>query len=117
SRCVPAWSSSTPSTRGGGSSSCCSTSAATTRTASSSANGWNGSARGCMSTSSALPDAPERIYRIGLWIKGLNGVLELVGGAALLFVPARVFDHVVSVLSRHHLGHDARDRFFMLLGR
>ena len=70
-----------------------------------------------MSTSSALTHAPERLYRIGLWIKGLNGVLELLGGAAMLFVPARVFDHIVSVLSRHHLGHDTRDRFFALLGR
>jgi uncharacterized membrane protein len=61
--------------------------------------------------------AQQRLYQGGLWIKGINGLLELVGGVMLAIVPASLFSRIAGYLSRHNLGHDSRDWVFGLLAR
>ena len=61
--------------------------------------------------------AQEKLYQGGLWIKGINGLLELIGGGILAIVPAAVFSRIVDFLTRHNLGHNSKDRFFGMLAR
>ena len=51
----------------------------------------------------------DRTFRISLFLKGLDGVLELIGGILLLVVtPAQISD-VVRFLTQHELAQDPRD--------
>ena len=49
------------------------------------------------------------LFHIGVISKGIDGALEIVGGALLFFVsPARVH-HIVRILTQHELSEDAHD--------
>lgn len=51
----------------------------------------------------------ERFFWIGIILKGLNGVAELIGGVLLLFAdPARIHDWVLAV-TQQELSEDPRD--------
>jgi uncharacterized membrane protein len=51
----------------------------------------------------------DRTFRISLFLKGLDGVLELIGGILLLVVtPAQIGD-VARFLTQHELAQDPRD--------
>ncbi|MCU1505399.1 MAG: hypothetical protein JWP05_368 [Microbacteriaceae bacterium] len=51
----------------------------------------------------------DRIFRISLVLKGLDGLLELVGGVLLLFVSPHQINAVVQFLTQHELSEDPHD--------
>jgi uncharacterized membrane protein len=56
----------------------------------------------------------HRFYRAGLWLKGLNGVLELIGGGMVAFLPTRMIIKIG--LAREALSHFwADDRSFAVI--
>jgi len=54
-------------------------------------------------------DALERSFQIGIVLKGLDGVLELIGGI-LLLTPATI-NRIVLALTQHERSEDPNDRF------
>jgi len=56
-----------------------------------------------------LKSALDRLYRIGLWIKGIDGILEIVGGLVLLLVSQPKLGQLVTFLTQHELAEDPRD--------
>lgn len=51
----------------------------------------------------------EGAFRVGVVLKGLDGILELIGGALLLFATPERLNVVVRVLTQHELGEDPHD--------
>lgn len=51
----------------------------------------------------------HRAFKIGVVIKGLDGLLELVGGGALLLTSQPAIHHVVALLTRQELIEDPHD--------
>lgn len=51
----------------------------------------------------------DRIFRTSLVLKGLDGVLELVGGVLLLLVSPNQINSVVRFLTQHELSEDPHD--------
>lgn len=47
----------------------------------------------------------HRLFRIGIWLKGIDGILELIGGVLFLIVSPQALNHYVIVLTQHDL-HD-----------
>jgi uncharacterized membrane protein len=60
---------------------------------------------------SAKPLSPalDKTFKIGLVLKGLDGVLEVVGGLLLLFLSPHAIEHVVRALTAHELSEDPHD--------
>ena len=58
-----------------------------------------------MATSRAL----DRTFRITVALKGLDGLLEVVGGIALLFVSPSSINGIVRALTAHELAQDPND--------
>jgi uncharacterized membrane protein len=60
---------------------------------------------------SARPLAPalDKTFRIGLVLKGLDGILEVIGGILLLFLSPIAIQHVVRALTAHELSEDPHD--------
>ena len=56
-----------------------------------------------------LSPALDKTFKIGLVLKGLDGVLEVVGGLLLLFLTPQAIEHVVRVLTAHELSEDPHD--------
>ena len=56
-----------------------------------------------------MKSALDRLYRIGLWIKGIDGILEIVGGLVLLLVSQPKLGQLVTFLTQHELAEDPRD--------
>jgi uncharacterized membrane protein len=56
-----------------------------------------------------LPPALDKTFKIGLVLKGLDGVLEFVGGILLLFLSPQAIQHLVRVLTAHELKQDSHD--------
>jgi len=48
-------------------------------------------------------------FEIGIFFKGLDGVLEIVGGLLLFFVKPETISRVVIALTQHELGEDPND--------
>jgi uncharacterized membrane protein len=53
----------------------------------------------------------RRLFDIGIFIKGFDGVLELIGGLLFLFVTHSALDHLVKILTEHELAQDPADPF------
>jgi uncharacterized membrane protein len=53
--------------------------------------------------------ALDRLFEIGIILKGLDGVVELVGGLLLLFVTPGDIYHLVAVLTQGELSEDPDD--------
>jgi uncharacterized membrane protein len=51
----------------------------------------------------------DRTFRVGLVLKGLDGVLEVIGGILLLFVSPSAIQQLVRVLTAHELSEDPHD--------
>lgn len=54
-------------------------------------------------------DWREALFLAGIWLKGLDGLLELVGGAALLAVSPAFILQVVRLLTQDEIAEDPRD--------
>lgn len=53
--------------------------------------------------------ALNRIFRVTLYLKGLDGLLELIGGGLLLLVPPNQIGTLVRILTQHELSEDPQD--------
>ena len=51
----------------------------------------------------------DRAFRITVGLKGLDGVLEVIGGLVLLFVSPDAIGHFVRFLTAHELAQDPND--------
>ena len=51
----------------------------------------------------------DTTFKIGLVLKGLDGVLEVAGGILLLFLSPQAIAHLVRVLTAHELSEDPHD--------
>ena len=60
---------------------------------------------------SAKPLSPalDKTFKVGLVLKGLDGVLEVVGGILLLFLTPQAIQHIVRALTAHELSEDPHD--------
>jgi len=60
---------------------------------------------------SAKPLSPalDKTFKIGLVLKGLDGILEVVGGILLLFLTPAAIQHLVRALTAHELSEDPHD--------
>jgi uncharacterized membrane protein len=54
-------------------------------------------------------DALDRTFEIGILLKGLDGVLELIGAALLLTVSPGTINRIASALTQHELSEDPHD--------
>jgi uncharacterized membrane protein len=54
-------------------------------------------------------DLLDQTFAVGIILKGLDGVLEMVGGLLLLVVSPATIDHVVRRLTQHELSEDPHD--------
>src|SRR6516165_6867184 len=64
--------------------------------------------------SASPPDRPlspalDTTFKIGLILKGLDGILEVVGGLLLLFLSPAAIEHIVRMLTAHELSQDPHD--------
>jgi uncharacterized membrane protein len=69
----------------------------------------SGSPAGAAAPAKPLSPALDRTFKIGLVLKGLDGVLEAVGGFLLLFLSPQAITHVVRALTAHELRQDPHD--------
>ena len=51
----------------------------------------------------------DQAFLIGIILKGLDGLLELVGGLLLLVISPAAIDRVTRALTQHELSEDPRD--------
>jgi uncharacterized membrane protein len=54
-------------------------------------------------------DLLDRTFEIGILLKGLDGVLELIGGALLLVVSPATINRITGALTQHELSEDPHD--------
>src|SRR5881398_1488030 len=52
----------------------------------------------------------HQIFAVGMWIKGLDGVLEVIGGIMLLLISPAALNRLVIALTQHELVEDPHDR-------
>jgi uncharacterized membrane protein len=51
----------------------------------------------------------SRIFRVSVTLKGIDGLLEVIGGILLLLVPARSINGLARILTQHELSQDPTD--------
>jgi uncharacterized membrane protein len=56
-----------------------------------------------------LSPALNKTFRIGIILKGLDGVLEVTGGILLLFLSPHAIQHLARTLTAHELSQDPHD--------
>jgi len=56
-----------------------------------------------------LSPALDKTFKIALVLKGLDGVLEVIGGILLLFLSPHAIEHIVRMLTAHELREDPHD--------
>jgi uncharacterized membrane protein len=56
-----------------------------------------------------LSPALDKTFKIGLVLKGLDGILEVAGGILLLFLSPHAIEHIVRTLTAHELSQDPHD--------
>src|SRR4029453_12168667 len=54
-------------------------------------------------------DLLDQTFEVGIILKGLDGVLEVIGGLLLLVVSPATIDRVVTGLTQHELSEDPHD--------
>ena len=57
----------------------------------------------------ALSRTLDDTFKISVTLKGIDGALEIVGGAILLFVRPSTLDHLARSLTQHELAQDPHD--------
>lgn len=55
------------------------------------------------------PSLRHRLFTLGIWVKGLDGLLEIVGGALLLAAGPGTIGAVVRFLTQRELAEDPHD--------
>jgi uncharacterized membrane protein len=50
------------------------------------------------------------LFTIGMWVKGIDGVVEILGGCLLLLLKPAALSRLVIVLTQHELVEDPQDR-------
>ncbi len=55
------------------------------------------------------PDLLDRLFRVGIILKGLDGLLEIIGGLALFFVSPAALNRLAIGLTAHELSQDPHD--------
>jgi uncharacterized membrane protein len=60
-------------------------------------------------SAAGIPRALDRTFKVGMVLKGADGVLELIGGMLLLFVAPATIEHLVRSLVAHELSQDPHD--------
>lgn len=55
------------------------------------------------------PDLTDKAFRVGLFLKGLNGLLETLGGILLLVVKPEQINHFVNWLTADELAQNPQD--------
>lgn len=55
------------------------------------------------------PDAEDRTFRVLIVLKGLDGILEVIGGVLLLIVKPAQISAVAQFLTQHELSQDPHD--------
>jgi uncharacterized membrane protein len=56
-----------------------------------------------------LSPALDTTFKIGLVLKGLDGILEVIGGIVLLFLSPQAIQHLARTLTAHELSQDPHD--------
>jgi len=56
-----------------------------------------------------LSPALDTTFKVGLVLKGLDGILEVAGGILLLFLSPQAIQHLVRALTAHELSEDPHD--------
>jgi len=56
-----------------------------------------------------LSPALDKTFKIGLVLKGLDGILEVAGGILLLFLSPQAIERIVRGLTAHELSEDPHD--------
>ena len=54
-------------------------------------------------------DLLDRTFEVGILLKGLDGALELIGGALLLMVSPATINRITGALTQHELSEDPHD--------
>ena len=58
-----------------------------------------------------VPSGLDRTFRVTIALKGLDGLLETVGGLILLVVRPSTLDHLARTITQHELSQDPHDFF------
>jgi len=53
----------------------------------------------------------DKIFEVGILLKGLDGVLEVAGGILLLVITPQYLNQLATALTQHELSEDPRDFF------
>jgi uncharacterized membrane protein len=68
-------------------------------------------------TESSMPapdsGALDRTFRITIWLKGLDGLLEIAGGIVLLLITPDTVNQIAQSLTQNELARDPHDWFAM----
>ncbi len=51
----------------------------------------------------------DRVFEVGILLKGLDGLLEIAGGILLFFIKPDLVNRVAATLTQHELAEDPRD--------
>jgi uncharacterized membrane protein len=51
----------------------------------------------------------DQTFRISITLKGIDGVLEIIGGLIVLWISPRAVNYVVAAITEHELSEDPRD--------
>src|SRR5471032_2082541 len=51
----------------------------------------------------------DRVFEVGILLKGLDGLLEIAGGILLLLIKPELVNHLAAALTQHELAEDPRD--------
>ena len=51
----------------------------------------------------------DRVFEVGIILKGLDGLLEIAGGILLLVIRPGYLNHLATLLTQHELAEDPRD--------
>jgi uncharacterized membrane protein len=64
---------------------------------------------GARTSTKPLSPALDKTFKIGLVLKGLDGILEVAGGVLLLFLSPDAIEHIVRGLTAEELSEDPHD--------
>ena len=62
-------------------------------------------------TATQKPTVLDRVFVVTLILKGIDGVLELIGGVLLLVIPADKIGTFVRIVTQHEISEDPDDFF------
>src|SRR5579859_6257082 len=51
----------------------------------------------------------HRLFKIGVWLKGVDGLLELAAGILFIVLTPQMLNHSVIILTQHELAEDPGD--------